>query len=186
MIDHFPLLQMETQTLIVNLCTWDTAMKQSSKNVCLVFCLSFQIHSQSILTLLSAFSGKSGPCEPAQVPPVPSDFWPVQPMGDPGRRAKGGRRVKAGTYILALYLRGYLRLAVSLKVSLKAPSVQFFLSIWGRASLPSSGLGWHQLLCCHPLEFPYTYRLVNSPFVNKSSSNNHILSTSSISCWDCH
>lgn len=59
--------------------------------------------------------------------PVSSDLWLVQPVGDPDQRSGGGKRATAGISLPGS-VPERLPHGVSLKVSLRLTSVQFFPS----------------------------------------------------------
>lgn len=160
-------------------------MNQSNKNVCLIFCLSFQIHSQSFLTLLSAFSGETGLCEPAHEPPVPSDFQSFQPVGDPGWRSNRGRRVKAGIYF-PCHIPERLPQAGNVPQSFSQGNLCTVLSFQFVEVLFSLQVCSGSDLFAPIHVSPLHHSFVNSPFINKSSINYHTLSASSVSYWDSH
>ena len=106
-------------------------------------------YTQPFLMLLSAFSGKNNLYEPPEMAPVSSDLWLVQPVGDPDQKSGGGKRATAGISLPGS-VPERLPHGVSLKVSLRPTSVQFFPSCLDK-SFPlifRSGVATSYLLLC--------------------------------------
>lgn len=100
-------------------------------------------------------------------------LWAVVGSANGGpwtRDQKEGREQRQVFLFLALSLRDCLTGCPSKFLSGR-PLCSSFLPAWMKTSLSSSDLGEQHLICYYPCEFLYTYSFVNSPFINKSSTN---------------